>query len=94
LNQAFAVWNLQARNLFVYFGTFFTVTGVALFAQQSILSNVTASVILLFNLPFKSGSRIKIMDDKNSVTGIVEGITFLLFKSVPPMEIWFLTQIT
>ncbi|MFB0945187.1 MAG: MscS family membrane protein [Spirosomataceae bacterium] len=76
----FAVWNLQAKSLFVYFGTFFTVAGVALFAQWSILSNITASVILFFSFPFKIGSRIKIMDDKNSVTGIVEDITFFVIQ--------------
>ncbi|MDP5120949.1 MAG: mechanosensitive ion channel family protein [Spirosomaceae bacterium] len=76
----FAVWNLQAKSLFVYFGTFFTVAGVALFAQWSILSNITASVILFFSFPFKIGSKIRIMDDKNSVTGIVEDITFFVIQ--------------
>jgi small-conductance mechanosensitive channel len=76
----FAVWNLQAKSLFVYFGAFFTVAGVALFAQWSILSNITASVILFFSFPFKIGSKIEIMDDKNSVTGIVEDITFFVIQ--------------
>lgn len=74
----FAIWNLKAKSLFVYFGTFFTVAGVALFAQWSILSNITASVILFFSFPFKIGSKITIMDDKNSVTGVVENITFFV----------------
>lgn len=76
----FAVWNLKAQSLFMYFGTFFTVAGVALFAQWSILSNITASVILFFSFPFKIGSKIKIMDDKNSVTGVVEDITFFVIQ--------------
>lgn len=76
----FAVWNLKANSLFFYFGTFFTVAGVALFAQWSILSNITASVILFFSFPFKIGSKIKIMDDKNSVVGVVEDITFFVIQ--------------
>lgn len=76
----FAIWNLKAKSLFVYFGTFFTVAGVALFAQWSILSNITASVILFFSFPFKIGSKIRIMDDKNSVTGVVEDITFFVIQ--------------
>jgi small-conductance mechanosensitive channel len=56
------------------------VAGVALFAQWSILSNITASVILFFSFPFKIGSKIEIMDDKNSVTGIVEDITFFVIQ--------------
>lgn len=76
----FAVWNLRAQSLFMYFGTFFTVAGVALFAQWSILSNITASVILFFSFPFKIGSKIKIMDDKNSVIGIVDDITFFVIQ--------------
>lgn len=76
----FAVWNLDAKSFLLYFGSFFTVAGVALFAQWSILSNITASVILFFAFPFKIGSRIKIMDDKNSVLGVVHDITFFVIQ--------------
>jgi MscS family membrane protein len=72
----FAIWNVEAKSLLVYFGSFFAITGAAFFAQWSILSNVTASILIFFNYPFKIGSRIKIMDKDDSVEGIVEDITF------------------
>jgi len=44
-----------------------------LFAQWSILSNVTSSIIIFFTFPAKVGESIKILDGDNSVSGkIVE----------------------
>jgi small-conductance mechanosensitive channel len=40
----------------------FAVIGVALFASWSILSNITAGVILFFSFPFKIGDHIRIFD--------------------------------
>lgn len=67
------IWDVSFKGLFA---SFFAIAGVALFANWSILSNVTASVILFFNFPFKIGSKIKIMDKDDSVQGIVKDITF------------------
>lgn len=67
------VWNVSFKGLFV---SFFAVAGVALFATWSMLSNITASVILFFNFPFKIGSKIKILDKDDLVEGIVKDITF------------------
>ncbi len=69
------VWDISVKGLSVYFASFFAVVGVALFAQWSIISNVTASIILFFNSPFKIGSRIRIMDKDDSVEGKVRDIT-------------------
>lgn len=70
------VWDISVKGLSVYFASIFAVVGVALFAQWSIISNVTASIILFFNSPFKIGSRIRIMDKDDSVEGRVHDITF------------------
>jgi len=70
------VWDISVKGLSVYFASVFAVVGVALFAQWSIISNVTASIILFFNSPFKIGSRIRIMDKDDSVEGKVHDITF------------------
>jgi MscS family membrane protein len=67
------IWNVSFKGLFA---SFFAIAGVALFANWSILSNATASVILFFNFPFKIGSRIKILDKDDSVEGVVKDITF------------------
>ncbi len=74
------IWDVSVRGLSIYFASFFTVAGVALFATWSMLSNITASVILFFNFPFKIGSKITIMDKDNSVTGTVLDITFFCIQ--------------
>lgn len=73
---AFAVflgftWELSLSGLGVYFASIFTVVGVGLFANWSMLSNMTASVILFFFFPYKIGSKIRIQDGDNSVEGLI-----------------------
>jgi len=64
-------WDLSFEGLSVYFLSFFTVAGIGLFANWSILSNITAAIIMFFNFPYRIGDRIKIVDGDNSVEGIV-----------------------
>lgn len=56
------IWGVNIKDLGLIFSSVFAVIGVALFAQWSILSNVTAGVILFFSFPFRIGDRIKILD--------------------------------
>ncbi|HET8737487.1 MAG TPA: mechanosensitive ion channel domain-containing protein [Pricia sp.] len=56
------IWNIKVQDLGIAFASVFTIIGVALFASWSILSNVTAGVVLFFSFPFKIGDRVKIMD--------------------------------
>ena len=56
------IWGVNIRELGLIFSSIFAVLGVALFAQWSILSNVTAGIILFLAFPFKIGDQIKIMD--------------------------------
>lgn len=64
-------WEISLSGLSFYFASIFTVVGVALFAHWSILSNLTASVILYFFFPYKIGSKIRIQDGDNSVEGLI-----------------------
>ena len=45
------VWSVNYRDLGVMLSSVFAVIGVALFAQWSILSNITAGVIIFFSFP-------------------------------------------
>lgn len=56
------LWGVDFTNIGLLFTSVFTVIGVALFATWSILSNITAGVILFFSFPFKIGDRIKVWD--------------------------------
>lgn len=55
-------WRVDFRELGLILSSIFAVLGVALFASWSILSNVTAGIILFFYFPFKIGDRIRILD--------------------------------
>ncbi len=64
-----SVWEISIQGLSLYFASIFTVVGVALFASWSILSNMTASIVLFFFFPYRIGDRIRIIDGDNSVEG-------------------------
>ncbi len=69
------IWEVSLEGLSVYIASFLTIVGVGLFATWSIVSNITASVILFFFFPFKIGSRVKINDGDNSASGEVVGLS-------------------
>lgn len=56
------IWGVQPNQVGLLFSSVFAVIGIGLFAIWSILSNVTAGVILYFYYPFKIGDKIKILD--------------------------------
>jgi small-conductance mechanosensitive channel len=56
------IWGVEPNQVGVLFSSVFAVIGIGLFAIWSILSNVTAGVILYFYYPFKIGDKIKILD--------------------------------
>jgi len=56
------IWGVQPSQVGLLFSSVFAVIGIGLFAIWSILSNVTAGVILYFYYPFKIGDKIKILD--------------------------------
>ncbi|PKA99999.1 mechanosensitive ion channel-like protein [Flavobacteriaceae bacterium MAR_2009_75] len=56
------IWGVNFKEVGLVFSSVFAVIGVALFASWSILSNITAGVILFFSFPFKIGDRVKILD--------------------------------
>lgn len=68
------IWDIKFQHISFWLASFATVAGVALFAAWSILSNITASVILFFYHPMRIGERVKIMDGDNSVSGRVRDI--------------------
>ncbi|HMI07490.1 MAG TPA: mechanosensitive ion channel family protein [Flavobacterium sp.] len=58
----FIIWGVQTKDIFLTISSVITVVGVAMFAQWSILSNITSGIILLFSFPFKIGDTIRIHD--------------------------------
>lgn len=69
------IWEVSLEGLSVYVASVLTVVGVGLFATWSIVSNITASVILFFFFPFRIGSKVRIVDGDNSAEGEVIGLS-------------------
>ena len=78
-----AIWGLKQNEIAVFVGTILTALGIAFFAQWSLLSNITSSLLLFFNHPVKIGDTIKILDKDNPVEGEVSDLTyfFVLLKT-------------
>lgn len=68
------LWGVDTDNLFLALGSVFAVIGVALFAQWSILSNITSGIILFFSTPFRVGDYIRIIDNDIPIEARVEEI--------------------
>lgn len=68
------IWGVKTDDLFVTISSVLTVIGVALFAQWSILSNITSGFIVLFSFPFKIGDTIKIHDKDFPIEGEIISI--------------------
>lgn len=68
------IWGVQPKDIIIAVSSVTTVVGVAMFAQWSILSNITSGVILFFSFPFKIGDIIKIHDKDFPITAEIEDI--------------------
>lgn len=71
-----AIWGLKQNEIAVFVGTILTALGIAFFAQWSLLSNVTSSLLLFFNHPIKVGSTIKFLDKEYPFEGEVTDLTY------------------
>ncbi len=74
------IWDITFQGLSIYFASIFTIIGVAFFAQWSILSNITASLILFFYYTYKLGSKIQVMDGANSIEGTIKNINLFYIE--------------
>jgi small-conductance mechanosensitive channel len=71
-----SIWNIDKKDLIVFLTSVVTVLGIAFFAQWSILSNITSSLILFFNHPLKIGQNIRVLDKEYDIEGKLIDISF------------------
>lgn len=71
----FSLLGVEYSQISIFLSSVFAVLGVALFAQWSILSNMTASLIIFFGFPYRVGDRIKVVDKDDDVSGVIDEIT-------------------
>ena len=77
------IWGVDQSELAVFVGSVVTVPGIAMFAQWSILSNITSSIIIFFNHPVKLDDTITILDKDYETEGRVSdiGVFFVILKT-------------
>lgn len=77
------IWGVDQSELTIFIGSLLTVLGIALFAQWSLLSNITSSIIIFFNHPVKLDDTITIIDKDYETEGRVSdiGIFFIILKT-------------
>lgn len=68
------IWGVDTKDIFITVSSIATVIGVAMFAQWSILSNITSGMILFFSFPFRIGDTIKIHDKDFPIEAEIEDI--------------------
>lgn len=71
------IWGVDPKNLLIALSSIFAVIGVAMFAQWSLLSNITAGILIYFTSPFRAGDYIRVLDkDMDFEARVEEVLTF------------------
>ena len=85
----FSVWGIKQSELYLFLASVLTVIGIALFAQWSHLSNITAGIIIFFNPSVKLDDTVAIIDKDYEVEGRISdiGLFFIKLKTKEGEEI-------
>jgi len=78
-----AIWGLKQNEIAIFVSTLITALGIAFFAQWSLLSNITSSILIFFNHPMRIGDTIKVLDKDYPFEGEITDLTyfFVFFHS-------------
>ena len=78
-----SIWGVNQSELAVFIGSVLTVLGIALFAQWSILSNITSGIIIFFSHSVKLEDTITIVDKDYEIEGRISdiGLFFVVLKT-------------
>lgn len=79
----FSIFGVHQSDLAAFIGSVLTVMGIALFAQWSILSNITSGIILFFNHTVKLDDTITILDHDYEIEGRISdiGLFFVILQT-------------
>ena len=77
------IWGVDQSQLLLFISTTLTILGVAFFAQWSIISNITSTLIIFFNHPIKLGDNLTVLDKDYQIEGKLSdiGIFFITIKT-------------
>jgi len=80
------IWGVDFSGLLVLSTSIITLTGVALFASWSLLSNITSYFILLFQNSYSKGNFIRIIDGDNYMEGYTVDINLFTTRLITKDE--------
>jgi len=77
------IWGVDQKELLFFISSMLTVIGIAFFAQWSIISNITSTVIIFFNHPARIGDAVTVMDKDFQIKGRISdiGVFFIIIKT-------------
>lgn len=76
------VWGVDFSGLLVLSTSLITLTGVALFASWSLLSNITSYFVLLFHNSFRRGNFVRVIDIDNYIEGYISEVNLFNTKLI------------
>jgi small-conductance mechanosensitive channel len=78
-----AIWGVEQTKLLTFITSVLAVVGIALFAQWSILSNISSALIIFISHPVKLGESITIIDKEFDINGQVSdiGLFYVILKT-------------
>ncbi len=68
------IWSVKPHNLLITLSTVLAFLGVAMFAQWSVLSNITAGIIIFFSAPYHIGNMVRLIDKDIPLEATIERI--------------------
>ncbi len=68
------ILGVEIKDLIVLFSSVFAIMGITLFANWSILSNLTSGIVMFFSFPYKIGDKIHIHDKEFEIIATIEDI--------------------
>ena len=77
------IWGIKQSDLVVFLSTTLTILGVAFFAQWSLISNITSTLIIFFSHPIRIGDSLTIMEKDYEIEGTLNdiGVFFITIKT-------------
>lgn len=77
------IWGIKQSDLVVFLSTTLTILGVAFFAQWSLISNITSTLLIFFSHPIKIGDSLTIMEKDYEIEGTLNdiGVFFITIKT-------------
>lgn len=77
------IWRVDKSELTLFISSVLTILGIAFFAQWSIISNLTSTLIIFFNHPAKIGDTITVYDKDYPIKGVISdiGMFFVIIKT-------------